>query len=179
MSWQVCRQLEPQSKAPARNGRLASPTVQTDELLLTLHILAAATWIGAALALQVIARRMDTSAADVAVDHFAGDAEAVGKMLFGPAAVVLVITGVALVEHEHLDWTKPWIVLGVGAVAVALAVGGAFLIPEGRRIAKLAGEPGHDPAEVRTRARRRFLVARIDLLVLVLAVAVMVFRPGA
>jgi|GEM_PF-2064572 len=41
------------------------------------------------------------------------------------------------------------------------------------------GEPDHDPAEVRTRARRRFLVARVDLLILVLAVGVMVFRPGA
>ncbi len=152
---------------------------QIDELLLTLHILAAATWIGAALALQVIARRMDTSATDVAVDHFAGDAEAVGKMLFGPAAVVLAITGVALVERGDLGWTEPWIVLGIGALAVALAIGGAFLIPEGRRIAKLAGEPDHDPAEVRTRTRRRFLVARIDLLVIILAVGVMVFRPGA
>jgi hypothetical protein len=42
----------------------------------------------------------------------------------------------------------------------------------------LAREPGHDPAEVRDRARRRLLVARVDLMVLILAVADMVYRPG-
>lgn len=148
-------------------------------MLLTLHLLAAATWIGAALAMQVIARRMGPSTADAAVDQFARDAEAVGKGLFGPAGIVLGLTGFALVIREQLSWGSLWIVLGVGALVAAGAVGGAFLVPEGRRIAALADRPGHDPAEVRSRAHRRFLVARIDLGILILAVADMVFRPGA
>ena len=152
--------------------------MRTNELLLTLHILAAATWIGAALAVQVIAARMRPSTPDTVVDHFAIDAEAIGKMLFAPAAVVLLTTGVALVANEDLEWTSAWILAGIGAFLVAGAVGGAFLGPEGRRIAALAREPGHDPADVRERARRRLLVARVDLLVLVLAVADMVYRPG-
>jgi hypothetical protein len=152
--------------------------MRTNDLLLTFHILAAATWIGAALAVQVIGARMRPSTPDDVVDHFAIDAEAIGKALFGPAAVVLLITGVALVANENLDWTTAWILAGIGAFVVALAVGGAFLIPEGRRIAELARTPGHDPAEVRLRARRRLLVARVDLLMLILAVADMVYRPG-
>lgn len=153
--------------------------MRVDQLLLTIHVLAAATWIGAALALQVIAGRMGPSTADAVVDQFARDAEAVGKGIFGPAALALSLTGVALVVREHISWGELWIVLGTGALLVAGAVGGGFLIPEGRRIAALANQPGHDPAEVRLRARRRFLVARIDLVILILAVADMVFRPGA
>jgi uncharacterized membrane protein len=152
--------------------------VSIDQALLTVHLLAAATWIGAALALQVIAART-ARASDAVSDHFALDAEAVGKMLFAPSSVLLLITGGALVERQHLAWSETWIVLGIVALVVAGAVGGAFLIPEGRRIAALAREPGHDPAEVRSRARRRFVVARIDLAVLVLAVADMVVRPGS
>ncbi|MBI2169106.1 MAG: DUF2269 family protein [Actinobacteria bacterium] len=153
--------------------------MRIDQALLTVHLLAVATWIGAALALQVIAARTGRADADPVSDHFALDAEAVGKLLFAPSSILLLITGAALVERQDLAWSEPWIVLGVVALLVAGAVGGAFLIPEGRRIAALAKEPGHDPAEVRARARRRFLVARIDLAVLVLAVADMVFRPGA
>ncbi|MEX2293384.1 MAG: DUF2269 family protein [Acidimicrobiales bacterium] len=153
--------------------------MRLDQLLLTLHLLAAATWIGAALAEQVIARRMGPSTADAVVDQFARDAEAVGKTLFGPAALVLTLTGVALVVRQDVSWGELWIVLGIGALLVAGAVGGGFLIPEGRRIAALANQQGHDPVEVRLRARRRFLVARIDLAILILAVADMVFRPGA
>lgn len=152
--------------------------MRLDQLLLTVHLLAAATWIGAALALQVIATRMGPSSADAVVDGFALDAEAVGKTLFAPSGIVLLVTGIALVVREDLSWGEPWIVLGLAAFVVVVAVGGAFLIPEGRRIAALASEPGHDPNEIRSRTRRRFLVARIDLLILVLAMGDMVFRPG-
>jgi len=152
--------------------------MRVDQLLLTLHILAAATWIGAAMALQVIAGHMRSATPDAVTDRFAIDSETVGKTIFGPSAVVLVVTGVVLVARQDLDWTEAWLLIGIGAFVAALAVGGAFLIPEGRRLAKLARTPGHDSAEIRDRARRRFLVARVDLLVLILAVADMVFRPG-
>ena len=152
--------------------------MRVNQVLLTLHILATATWIGAALALQIIGRRMRSPTRDAAVDGFALDAEAVGKTVFGPASVILLVTGVALVERENLGWGAPWILVGIGLLAVVLAVGGAFLIPEGRRIAELARTPGHDPAEVRDRTTRRLLVARVDLALLIVAVADMVFRPG-
>ncbi len=153
--------------------------MRIDQLLLTVHVLATATWIGAAVALQVIAKRMGPSTDAAVIDQFARDAEAVGKYLFGPAAVVLLATGAALVVRQDTSWGELWIVLGLGGMIAAGAVGGAFLIPEGRRIAALADQPGHDPAEVQARARRRFLIARVDLLVLVLAVADMVFKPGS
>ncbi len=152
--------------------------MRIDDLLLTVHVLAVAAWIGAAMAMQVISRRMGPSTDAAVVDQFARDAEAVGKYLFGPAAVLLLVTGAALVVRQDISWGEPWVVLGLGAMIAAGAVGGAFLIPEGRRIAVLADQPGHDPAEVRARARHRFLIARIDLAVLVLAVADMVFKPG-
>ncbi len=152
--------------------------MRVDQLLLSLHILAAAAWIGAALALQVIAGHMRSSTPDAVTDRFAIDAETIGKTLFAPAAVVLVISGVILVLRQHVGWTEPWLLIGIGAVVVALAVGAAFLIPEGRRLAELARTPGHDSTEIRDCARRRFLVARVDLFVLILGLVAMVFRPG-
>lgn len=151
--------------------------MRTDQALLTIHLLAAAAWIGAALALQVIAVRTK-HAPDAVSDHFAIDAEAIGRAVFGPSSILLFATGVVLVERAYA-WSEPWIIIGVVALVIAGAIGGAFLIPEGRRIAALARQPGHDPAEVRSRSLRRFRIARIDLAVLVLAVADMVFRPGA
>ena len=130
------------------------------------------------MALQVIAGHMRSLTPDAVTDRFAIDAETIGKTLFAPAGVVLAITGVILVARQHLDWTEAWLLIGIGAVGVALAVGGAFLIPEGRRLAELARTPGHDSTEIRDRARRRFLVARVDLFALILGLAAMVFRPG-
>ena len=152
--------------------------MRVDQLLLTLHILAAATWIGAALALQVIASHMRSPTPDAVTDRFAIDAETIGKTLLAPAVFVLVITGFVLVARQHLDWTEPWLLIGIGAVVVAGAVGGAFLIPEARRLAELARTPGHDSTEIRDRTRRRFLAARVDLFVLIVGLVAMVFRPG-
>lgn len=152
--------------------------MRVDQALLTVHVVAVATWIGAALALQIIGARLDPSTNGAVADRFALDAEAVGKMIFGPAAVLVLLTGVALVAHEHLSWTTPWIYLGVGAFVATVAVGAAHLIPEGRRVAELARTPGHDPEQVRTRSKRRLVLARIDLTLLVLAVGDMVFRIG-
>jgi uncharacterized membrane protein len=98
--------------------------VRINGLLLTLHILAVATWIGPALALQVIAARVRPSTPDTVVDELAADAEAVGKMLFAPAAVVLLVTGAALVVRENLGWTDAWILVGIGALVAAGAIGG-------------------------------------------------------
>jgi hypothetical protein len=135
-------------------------------------------WIGAALALQIIGARLDPSTNGAVADRFALDAEAVGKMIFAPASVLVFLTGVALVEHEDLSWSTPWIYLGVGAFVATAAIGAMHLIPEGRRVAELARTHGHDPDEVRTRSRRRLVLARFDLTLLVLAVADMVFRVG-
>jgi uncharacterized membrane protein len=154
------------------------PPVRADEVLLTVHILAVAAWIGAALALQVIGARIGPRTEDVVIDRFAVDAEAMGRSLLAPASVLVLITGVALVVREDVSWTAPWILFGIGVFVVTGAIGGAYLIPEARRIAELARAPGHDPAEVRVRSRRRLLVARVDLSLLVLAVAAMVFRVG-
>ncbi len=151
--------------------------MRVDQLLLTLHIVAAAAWIGAALALQVIAGHMRAATPDPVIDRFAIDSEAVGKKIFAPSSIVLVITGVILVVRQDLDWTEAWLLIGIGAVVAAGAVGGAYLIPEGRRLAELARTPGHDSAEILRRARRRFRVARVDLLILILGLADMVFRP--
>ena len=154
------------------------PRMSVYQVLLTLHILAAAMWIGAAFALQVISGQMRSSTPDAVTDRFAIDAERVGKTVFAPSAVVLVVTGVFLVLRGNFGWTEPWLLIGVGAVAVVLAVGAGFLIPEARRLADLARTVGHDSAEIRERSRRRFLVARVDLSILILAMAVMVVRPG-
>lgn len=85
--------------------------MRVDQLVLTLDILVAATWI----------TRRTTAAGE---------------------------TGVILMARQHLDWTEAWLLIGIGAVVAAGAVGGASLIPEGRRLAELVRTPGHDSAEI-------------------------------
>ena len=60
-----------------------------------------------------------------------------------------------------------------------MITGAGFLGPESARLGKLSAE--RDPAdpEIQQRIKRIFLVSRIDLVVLIVVVADMVFKPGS
>jgi len=51
--------------------------------------------------------------------------------------------------------------------------------PEAERLGKALGERGPSDSEVGRRIRRILVISRIDLVVLLLVVADMVFKPGA
>jgi hypothetical protein len=81
-------------------------------------------------------------------------------------------------QGEPLDFTDAWILIGFIGIAITIVTGAFFLGPEAERLGKLG--PERDPAdpEIQRRIRRIFAMSRIDLVVLVLVVADMVFKPG-
>jgi hypothetical protein len=64
----------------------------------------------------------------------------------------------------------------VGYVATLITEAG-FLGPEAGRLGRILAEEGPDAPELAPRVRRILLVSRIDLVVLVLVIADMVFQP--
>ena len=68
--------------------------------------------------------------------------------------------------------------VGILGYVITLITGAGFLGSESARLARLTAE--RDPAdpEVRRRIKRIFMVSRIDLVVLIVVVADMVFKPG-
>jgi divalent metal cation (Fe/Co/Zn/Cd) transporter len=98
-----------------------------------------------------------------------------------PAAVSVLVFGVWLVAVSALNFTDAWILIGLIGIAIAITIvtGAFFLGPEAERLGKLA--PEHDPTdpEIQRRIRRIFAISRIDLVVLILVVADMVFKPGS
>jgi hypothetical protein len=77
--------------------------------------------------------------------------------------------------HYGLD--QVFILIGLGVLLGASATGAAFLAPESRRIGRLISEHGPEFPEVERRVRRIFLVSRVELLLLLAALAAMVLRP--
>jgi len=71
------------------------------------------------------------------------------------------------------------VLLGLAGIAATIATGAGFLGPESVRLGKLAAERDPSDPEIQRRIRRIFAVSRIDLVVLTLVVADMVFKPGS
>ena len=144
-----------------------------------LHVLAAIAWLGGNIYAQVLATKVMAEGDPVHLGTIARDLGDLGNRLLLPAAVSVLVFGVWLVAVSAWNFTDPWILIGLTGVAITIVTGAFFIGPEAGRLGALAAE--RDPAdpEIQRRIRRVVAISRIDLVVLVLVVADMVFKPGS
>lgn len=144
-----------------------------------LHVLAAITWVGGNIYAQVLATKVIGEGDPVHLGRLAKDLGDLGNRLLLPAAISVIVFGVWLVAVSAWNFTDPWILIGLTGVAITIVTGAFFIGPEAGRLGTLATE--RDPAdpEIQRRIRRVVAISRIDLVVLVLVVADMVFKPGS
>ena len=144
-----------------------------------MHVLAAIVWVGGAIYAQALATKVMREGDPAHLAVTAKDLGQLGQRVSLPAAVSVLVFGVWLVAVSALNFTDAWILIGLVGIAITIVTGAFFLGPEAERLGKLA--PEHDPAdpEIQRRIRRIFAISRIDLVVLILVVADMVFKPGS
>jgi uncharacterized membrane protein len=143
------------------------------------HVLAAITWVGSAIYAQALATKVMGEGDPVRLARTATDIGDLGKRLITPAAITVLVFGIWLVAVGPWGLSDTWVVLGLVGIAITIATGAGFLGPESERLGKLAAERGPADPEIQRRIKRIFAVSRADLVVLVLVVADMVFKPGS
>lgn len=151
--------------------------MQSYEIAIFFHILAAIIWVGGALAVQVLAIRTIGRDDAVEIARFAGDAEFVGMRIFMPASLVVVLAGSWMVYDGPWALADPWVGAGLGLFLLSFVTGAGFLGPESGRISTGMAERGPEDPDVQRRIRRVLLVSRIELVWLIAIVALMVFKP--
>jgi hypothetical protein len=133
--------------------------------LLFLHVTSIVVWLGAGTTLALIGLYGRRSGDSAILERLPRIGEWLGPRVFGPAALGALAFGLSLDADGH--WGFPlWIALGVGAYAASFALNVGVRVPLTRRAP-------HDPGAARLLARLPFL----ELAVLYLAVADMVFKP--
>lgn len=148
------------------------------QLLLLGHVLATAVLVGGAFMLQVLAVLASRSPGPVEMVALARQASWIGPRVFLPSAAIVVLTGAGLASRLGYSFDEPFLLVGLGVIVATGATGPAYLAPESIRISGLIAAGGDATAEVRARVRRLFLVSRVELVLLVLAVAAMVVKPS-
>jgi len=143
------------------------------------HILAATTWVGRAIYAQVLATKVMGEGDPARLAAIAKDIGDLGKRLITPAAIAVLVSGIWIVAASSWNFTDTWVLLGLGGIAITIATGAGFLGPESERLGKLGAERDPSDPEIQRRIRRILAVSRVDLVVLILVVADMVFKPGS
>ena len=142
------------------------------------HVLAAITWVGSAIYAQALATNV-TGGDPARLVATAKDIGDLGKRLITPAAIAVLVFGVWIVAVSAWNFTDTWVLLGLAGIAATIATGAGFLGPESERLGKLTAERDPSDPEIQRRIKRIFAVSRVDLVVLTLVVADMVFKPGS
>ena len=152
--------------------------MSTYEFLLFGHLLAAMTWLGGDLMIQMFYLRARGNG-PAAVAQFAKDVDWIGLRIINTAALLVVIFGVLLViEVDAYEFSQFWISAALGMFLLSFITGAGFLGPESGRIARLSDELGAEHPDVQRRIGRILVISRIEFILLVLIVLDMVLKPG-
>lgn len=146
--------------------------------LLLVHIIAAMIWVGGSILLLAIAARMARADDLNARLTFTRESDVAGPII-AASVWVLLAAGIGMViESEVWEFSQLWIWLSLTLFAVSGFVGGAYYGRANKRMvaALESGEPGR--AEADRLARQTITVARVDVLLLLVIVGLMVFKPG-
>ena len=143
-----------------------------------LHVMAAIIWVGGAIYAQALAINVMREGDPAHLAVTAKDLGDVGQRVSLPAAVSVLVFGVWLVAVSPWNFTDAWILIGQTGIAMTIVTGAFFLGPEAQRLGTLAVDRDATDPEIQQRIRRILAISRVDLVVLILVVADMVFKPG-
>lgn len=148
------------------------------EFLVTIHVLAAITWIGSELYTHFQGARATARGPQAEAD-FVADFIRWGNTAMPVVAILLIITGVLAVLDGPWEFSQAWVSIALTAFVLLFLLGVGYYGPAGKRLAaQIEADGGTFTERSAPILRQIMLVSRIELVVLVIVVAVMVSKPG-
>ena len=152
------------------------------DVVLTVHILAVVVAFGVVFAYPVIdAYARATMPENPAALHNLH--VEIARKVVTPAMTVVLLAGLYLAFQDPWSLGDPWISATFAILVVLFGLTGAVLVPADRRLAQLAerdAAAGAGPsAEYETERRKADAVGALALLLVVVAIFLMVGKPGA
>lgn len=148
------------------------------EVLLFLHIGAAASWIGAALLFFVLFQRAKRAQDTMLVERLGFHTEWVAKRFFVPASIAVLVLGLLLTIEGPWTFDQLWIVLGIVGMVTTFTLGIGVIEPTVKKMHAAVAEHGPASPEATRYDRRLDALAALDLTLLFSIVWVMVFKPS-
>lgn len=147
------------------------------ELLLFVHVLAAAAWFGAAL-LSLVLTELAARAGDRPGVLKLGEYEdRVATLLFIPASLIVLVGGIALVFDGPWSFTDDgWVIAGLALFAAIFVLGVALIVPAGKKLKSLAAS-GAPEEELDAQIRTLRTLSVIDVGLLIVAIFFMTVKP--
>jgi len=146
-------------------------------LLKLVHVLSVVVWIGGVLALTTITwfllRARDRATLSAWLPHTAR----YGQRIAGPASLLVLLSGIAMIFAGGLRPPGLWINLGFLAILVHLVYGVTIMRKRARAFAPLLASSSTDDARLAEAGKQMIVSNGIYLFLMASAIAVMVLKP--
>ncbi len=150
------------------------------ETVLFVHVVAAIVWVGGSFTAQIFGFRAAASGDPERVLGFVDDMKMIGMKVFNPAGIILLAAGIWLViDIDAWEFSQAWISIAFTIVIIGAVLGAAFYGPQIAKVQAAAAERGPTDSEVTQRVARIMVVSRVEMVLLLVAVYAMIFKPGA
>jgi uncharacterized membrane protein len=148
------------------------------ELLLTIHVLAAVIWVGGGLAMHILGRRVLKRGDSQEIYAFSNEINTVALRLYAPTSLILLVSGILLVNEAGYEFSQLWITLAFIGWAFSFIVGIGYYGPQDKKLQALVAADGPAVPGVAANVRQALLVNSVEQLVLFLIVIDMTIKPG-
>jgi uncharacterized membrane protein len=149
------------------------------EVLLFLHLVAAAVWVGAAVTLHALFARARATDDGVLVERLTKNSDWLVSRVFVPSSLAALVFGILLTIEGPWGFDQLWILVGLAAFAATFLLGIGVIEPEGKRLDKALDEHGYGHPLVAHHARRVDAYSKLDLMLLLVVVFDMALKPTA
>jgi hypothetical protein len=146
------------------------------EVLLLVHVLGVAVWLGVGVALLVIGNRFRTGGDNAGLKSLFDQTEWLTQRIFIPVSLLVLVAGILLVIEGPWSFGDLWVVLGLAGFAATFLTGILVLKPRSEAIAADLQRGGMTD-DVARDIGSMFTRMRIDYTVIALVVADMVLKP--
>lgn len=148
--------------------------MEFNEILLTLHIAAAATWFGANIIQAVVPPMMAKQSVEAVAGWYRVGA-GLSKKLYTPASILVLITGVWMVLRiEAFGFGTRFVTVGFTVIVVG-AILGIFVFTPGGEAAAEAVESG-DQSRIEKTTAQLATWGTVDTLLILFTIGTMVIR---
>ncbi len=147
-------------------------------VLLFGHVLAVILWVGPGFLFQIFTERAAATDDTGTLRTVVREGERLGKTLFGPASMIVLVTGLWLVLEGNWGFDRMFVVGGLVGVVASMAIGGVFIGPTVKRL-----EEGLRSSTTLDHEMKRGLIrlrnaGRLDALLMTTVVFLMTVKPG-
>jgi uncharacterized membrane protein len=142
-----------------------------------LHIVAAIIWVGGVITLTLLNARLASTRNSAAMAALASVGGFFSQRVFGPAAGVTLLAGLATALNAGFPMRSAWIIWGFLVIVLSIGLNLALLRPTAQRIGALAASPEGERAQLPALQRRLSMLTALNILLLLSAIWAMVAKP--